>query len=429
MRGPSRHLLALAASLLLAGVACNDSRSPMPTPTPTPAPPLTPTPTPEPQVIHETARLTASDGAAHDLFGWALSVSGDIALVGAPSEGPRELPGAAYVFYRDQDGRDAWGEVKKVVAPYLTGPADFGWSVSVSGELAVIGSPSDGTAHWLAGSAHIFQRHRGGTDNWGRVTKLVAADAEGYDYFGRSVSISGDLAVVGAPLESSTAERSGSAYVFLRHQGGQDNWGQVAKLVAPDGATDDRFGAAVAVSGDTVVIGAESDDDGAPSSGSAYIFERDAGGQDNWGLVTKIVASIPRARGAFGSSVSISGDVVAVNGTYVFYRDEGGPDRWGEVVQVPRAGSNVSVSGPALATGAWVLDSQVIDPASVFFRNQGRPDSWGQTAQLIATDDDEGDQFGWIVAISGDVVLASAARDDVLGEDSGSAYVFTLDGD
>ncbi|WP_419634052.1 FG-GAP repeat protein [Thiolapillus sp.] len=121
--------------------------------------------------------------------------------------------------------------------------------------------------------------------------KLVATDGAIGDGFGRSVSISGDWAVVGAYADSDNGGQSGSAYLFYRNSGGAGNWGQVKKLLPADGAAADYFGESVAISGDTIIVGAWLDDDNGSASGSAYIFSRNQGGTDNWGQVKKLLPS------------------------------------------------------------------------------------------------------------------------------------------
>ncbi len=142
--------------------------------------------------------------------------------------------------------------------------------------------------------------------------KLIASDGSASDNFGNSVSISGDTILVGSEQVDDNGFRSGSAYIFERNAGGSDSWGEVAKLVASDGGIGDDFGNRVAISGNTVVAGSIGDDVNGSNSGSAYIFERNAGGSDTWGEVAKLVASDGVAGDSFGASVAISGDTVLV---------------------------------------------------------------------------------------------------------------------
>jgi hypothetical protein len=180
------------------------------------------------------------------------------------------------VFERDQGGPGAWGEVVKLTASDGADDDEFGWSVAVSDDTAVVGAYQDNLAGVGndAGSAYVFERDQGGLGAWGEVVKLTASDAADLDYFGSSVAISADVAVVGAYEDDHVGGiDAGSAYVFERDQGGPGAWGQIVKLTASDAAADDHFGVSVAVSGDTTVIGAYKDDHvGETDAGSAYVY-------------------------------------------------------------------------------------------------------------------------------------------------------------
>jgi hypothetical protein len=217
--------------------------------------------------LTEVKTLLASDGQAGDLFARRVAIGGDIAIVGAPlKDNDGDLAGAAYIFQRDLGGDGNWGEVTKLTASDVE-PADtFGYSVSVSGDIAIVGSPREGEGGALSGAAYIFQRDHGGTDSWGEVTKLIASDADSGDGFGWSVAVSEDTAIVGAWQEGNGA---GAAYIFGRHQGGEENWGEVRKLVASDAQPSDGFGKSVALSGDTAIAGASGEDAGAINGGAA----------------------------------------------------------------------------------------------------------------------------------------------------------------
>jgi hypothetical protein len=127
------------------------------------------------------------------------------------------------------------------------------------------------------------------------VKKLTASDAWDMDFFGSSVAVSGDISVVGAYGEDAGGSAAGAAYVFYRDAGGADNWGEVKKLTASDAEANDNFGWSAAVSGDTAVVGAYVEDAGGSDAGAAYVFQRDAGGADNWGEVKKLTASDAQA--------------------------------------------------------------------------------------------------------------------------------------
>ena len=240
-------------------------------------------------------RLTASDAGGGIYFGHSVSVSGDVVIVGAPrSDGacPDRVhcnSGSAYIFQRNEGGPDNWGEVTELTAGDAASGDSFGGSVSISGNTTIVGAirdddacPSDRNCN--SGAAYIFRRNEGDPDNWHEVAKLVAGDRRAWDTFGYSVSISGDIVVIGARTDSYAGSDTGSAYVFQRDEGGSDNWGEVAELTADDAAASDLFGFSVSISGDTALIGALSADNGR-WTGSAYVFQRDEGGPDNWGQV------------------------------------------------------------------------------------------------------------------------------------------------
>ena len=217
------------------------------------------------------AKLNADDGAAGDVFGSPVLFSGGTLAVGAhrADVGGNVNQGAAYIFYRDQGGADNWGQVAKLTASDGAAGDYFGNGVVVSGDTVVVGAYLDGGGK---GSAYVFERGQGGADNWGQVKKLTASDAIGNDKFGRSAAISVDTVVIGAHVEDGAGSDRGAAYVFERNQGGADSWGQVTKLTASDSADDDYFGRATAISGDTVVVGAYGEDGAGSDRGAAYII-------------------------------------------------------------------------------------------------------------------------------------------------------------
>jgi len=254
---------------------------------------------------NQVKKLTAGDGAAGDASGISVAVSGDTIVVGADiCVLGTHNGGAAYVFTRNWGGAENWGQVKKLIASDGAGGDGFGNSVAVSGDTLVVGTPdADIGGQKNAGAAYLFTRNQGGTDNWGQVKKLTASDGAAYDNFGDSVTISSDTIVVGAPWYENTL---GAAYLFTRNQGGVDNWGQVKKLTPNVSALYDYFGRSAAVSGDIVVVGM------GPWHMAAHIFSRNQGGADNWGQVKKLTHLDGVGWSCFGRSVVVSGDAVVV---------------------------------------------------------------------------------------------------------------------
>jgi len=209
-------------------------------------------------------KLTASDAAANDWFGWPVSVSGDTVVVGAyRDDGVGTDSGSAYVFVRSGG---VWTQQQKLTASDAAAQDQFGSDLSVSGDTAVVSARWDDGAGTDSGSAYVFVRSGG---VWTQQQKLTASDAATNDWFGFAVSVSGNKAVVGAPLDDDAGSSSGSAYVFVRSGG---VWTQQQKLTASDAAANDQFGQLVSLTGDTVAIGTPADDAAGPFSGSAYLF-------------------------------------------------------------------------------------------------------------------------------------------------------------
>jgi len=228
----------------------------------------------------EEQKLVASDGAQGDELGASVAVSGDVALVGAPQPGwlPNDIrpgPGSAYV-YRFDGGH--WIEEQKLVARHWIIGYQFGSSVALSGDVALVGRPEpavqipwEGTTPAGPGSAYVY---RFDGVQWVEEQTLVASDGVKDDRFGREVALSGAVALVGAPGDDIISGYPvSSAYVY-RFDGAQ--WVEQQKLVAGNGVTSDRFGASVALSSGVALIGAPLDGDSGDASGSTYLYERSA---------------------------------------------------------------------------------------------------------------------------------------------------------
>ena len=376
----------------------------------------------EPMCWQEQTKLLASDGAIQDRFGSSVSVSGDYAVVGAPSG--QYNSGSAYIFVRDGEN---WLQQAKLL-PDGQELDHFGNSVSISGDYCIVGAHQDDDSGIYSGSAYIFARDG---NNWTQQAKLLASDGDAYDSFGYQVSICDDYAIVGARGDDDKGIDSGSAYIFVR---GGNNWLQQAKLTASDGTAWDLFGSSVSISGDYAIVGDPNDADNGYSSGSAYIFGRDG---ENWLQQTKLLPSDNEEWDHFGNSVSISGDYCVVgalfdddNGsTYIFVRDG---DNWTQQAKLTAAdgqqydnfGSSVSVSDDYAIVGAKGYDGNGYNSGSAYiFVRDG--DSWLQQTKLTASDSEQFDYFGFSVSISGDECIVGALLDDDNGSESGSAYVFS----
>jgi hypothetical protein len=404
-------------------------------------------------ITAELQKKLASDADDSDNFGFSVSSSGDNVVVGAPFEsGAGGYRGAAYIYERNYGGQNNWGEVKKLTASDTQDSDVFGMSVAISGDYVVVGAYYEDTGGADSGAAYIFNRNTGGLDNWGEVKKLMASDADTLDYFGRSCDISGDYVVVGAHYEDAAGTDRGAAYIYERNYGGSDNWGEVKKLMASDAQDSDLFGNSVAISGDYVVVGAQYEDGafGGNNRGAAYIFNRNTGGPDNWGEVTKLTASDAENGDNYSYSVYISGDyvVAGANGedgplggnnrgaAYIYGRNYGGQDNWGEMAKLTASdaqdldsfGIAVAISGDYIVVGAVTEDGGIggnnRGAVYIFGRNTGGQDNWGEVVKLTASDAEDDDWFGNAVSISDDYVVVGADLEDDIGSNRGAIYIF-----
>ena len=404
--------------------------------------------------LYTEVTLTASDAAEGDAFGSSVAISMDTAIVGARNDDDACLDnnvcssGSAYIFERNQGGENNWSQVLKLTSSDAVRFDFFGGSVAISSDTAIVGAEGDDDAGALSGSAYIFGRNQGGGNNWGEVVKLIASDGAELSHFGSSVSIFGDTAIVGAYASDNAGPSSGSAYIFERNHGGANKWGEWLKLTALDAAADDHFGDSVSIFGDTAIVGAYANDDAGLSSGSAYIFQRNHGGMDNWGQVKKLTASDAELFDLFGDSVAISSDTAIVGAlgnsdagelsgsAYVFDRNQGGANNWGQVVKLTASdtaeedefGTSVAISGDTAIVGATHNDDACAgnnrcDSGSsyVFNRNQGGAHNWGERLKLTASDAAANDVFGTFVAVAGDTVLVGAPT---TLNGNGSAYIY-----
>ncbi|MFH1109620.1 MAG: FG-GAP repeat protein [Planctomycetota bacterium] len=388
--------------------------------------------------VHETAKLTASDAAPSDAFGRSVSVSGEVAVVGAAGACATGLDcGSAYVYRFDGS---TWVEEAKLTASDAAAGDDFGHSVSVSGDVAVVGAAWDDCgAEFSCGSAYVY-RYDG--SNWIQEAKLTASDAAPDDVFGSSVSVSGDVAVVGAIWDDcAVGSFCGSAYIY-RFNGSA--WVQQAKLTASDGAQHAYFGVSVSVSGDVAVVGAFGDDCTAGvDCGAAYVYRFNG---NDWVEEGKLTASDRAAGDLFGNGVSVSEEVAVVGaynddsaagidcGSAYVYRFNGGS--WVEETKLTASdaaaqdffGGSVSVSGDVAVAGAfnhYACGGFFCGSAYVYRFNPSAPGRWVEEQRLTASDGAYLDAFGGAVSVSGNTVVVGAYADDcAAGSYCGSAYAY-----
>jgi len=372
----------------------------------------------------EIQKLLASDGTSPDNFGWSVSLDGDTALVGAAPDDNGK--GSAYVFTRSGT---SWTQQVKLLASDGAANDLFGNSVSLDGDTALIGAPYDDDNGDKSGSVYVFTRTGG---LWTQEVKLLATDDSTGATFGRSVSLYGNTAFIGADYYD--YHGNGAAYVFTRTG---TTWTQQAKLLASDGALGDYFGFSVSLSGDTALIGAFGDDDNGLNSGSAYIFTQN---DSTWTEQQKLIPLDNEEDDYFGWSVTLEGDSALIgakfdqnNGidsgsAYVFTRIA---NTWTEQQKllaldgsrVDQFGYSVSLCNGTALIGANYGDGNVNGSGSayVFIRNGT---TWTQQTKLLASDGGETDDFGKCVSLDGDTAFIGAHGHD---DYRGAVYVFMKD--
>ncbi len=412
----------------------------------------------------QQAYLKAPNAESSDAFGGSVAISAETIVVGAHMESSSQATitngssassdnsasesGAGYVFVRNGSN---WSSQAYLKAPNAETGDRFGKVVAISGDTIVIGSQYEGSNQTTitngsgasadnsaadSGAAYVFVRS--GT-TWSQQAYLKASNAEAGDRFGVNVAISGDTIVVGASeedsaqttitngsgasVDNSTVE-SGAAYVFVRSG---TTWSQQAYLKAPNAGSGDEFGSTIAISGDTIAVGAPyessaqaiittiaSSDNSASESGAVYVFVRSG---TTWSHQAYLKPSNIDAGDRFGAALSISDDTI-VSGTPVEASNQ---------VSITN-GSGASSDNSATGAGA----------AYVFVRNGA---TWTQRAYLKAPNAEAMDYYGFC-AISGDTIAVSsmfessnqttitngdtASSDNSLPE-SGAIYVITRD--
>jgi pimeloyl-ACP methyl ester carboxylesterase len=380
----------------------------------------------------ESHKLTASDAEASDYFGHAVSLSGDVAVVGAyVSDDHGSASGSAYVFRFDET---TWEEEKLTANDAASGD-QFGVSVSVLGDLTVIGAPGNDFGPFEnVGSIYTYRFD--GSD-WGFGSIWVASDADVQQVFGTSVCAGADVILIGAPGDSRTVYRAGAAYVF-RFGGPSIGWIEEQKMTASDAAANDLFGDAVSMSGEVAVIGAPGHDHPGTGAGSAYIFRFNG---TTWIEEQELLNSDGEGDNYhFGRSVSISGDVAVIgaandsngglgsSGSARVYRFDG--ISWSEEQKLTASdaesgayfGTAVSVDRHVAVIGSYSHDAGSNSGSAYVYRFDGS--SWVEEQKLTASDAETRDYFGTSISINGDFLVVGAERDSDGAYASGSAYVF-----
>lgn len=375
------------------------------------------------QNISEITKIIASDGEVGHLFGISVDIHETILIVGAEQANGGQ--GAAYIFYQDPNDKGKWVEEKRLT---IEGSVAFGAAVAITRDFVIIGAPEE---NGRAGVTYIFAKDEGGEDNWGLIDNLEATSPTANDQFGISVAITPNFAMVGATGKSS---RRGAAYIFQNNNG---SWSRIEEITNPVSDNSDAFGGTVAISfnGQFALIGAENKtQNGFTNQGVVYSYET----QDRvtWSLDNTLTDENPNSGERFGIDITVENDLLLIGtkgkdegngGAFIYRRDA---NEWDlEKFLIPENdilttadnfGTSVDLSGNIAVIGAPFRDG--IGAAYIFSRNKGGARQWGEVGKLVAQQRNP-NRFGISVSIDGDFIVVGANEDNVLGENSGAAYV------
>ncbi len=381
----------------------------------------------------QQTQKVVTQGAVGDDFGYSITLDGNRALIGAPLDGENGLnTGAAYIF---DYVNGQWLAPIKLLASDLS--TNFGSSVDLEGDNAIIAANEVNTLS--QGKVYFFNYD--GT-SWNEVA-LFESVINVNDEFASSVSLSGDKALVGASSDTENGIKSGTTYIYEKITG---SWQFVDKLIPSDGEIFDDFGYTVSLFGNRAIVGARNEDDGINSTsaaGAAYIYDYDAI-NDLW-LETKLQISNPIANGRFGTSVDLKNNraIVGASGergfnnlstgaAYVFDYDAN-TDAWNSTRIFASDGSSqdnfgvsVSLDANRLLIGNH-LDDDTDTNAGAAYQFDYDGSTWDETKKYLANDGAKSDYYGFSVSLSGDNALIGAYQDNDNGTDAGSVYTFNIE--
>ena len=383
----------------------------------------------------ESQHITPLDVFERSSFGSDVEVHGDVAVFASHEDDTAgDDAGAVYVFRKGA----VWTQEAELVPADVVQEDHFGLAVSVSGSRLAASSRGNG----LGGAAYVF--HHDGS-NWNEEAKLVPIELDYGDTFGFDLSLDGDRILVSAAGDDDRGDGAGAVYVF--HFDGT-KWNREAKLLAKGGKPGDTFGCSVSLRGDLAVIGARGRNSAEIDSGAAYVFQREEAG--GWSQTARLLPREIEANAWFGAYVSTDGERVAVGGPYYGLNDTGAAfvfrqnsrkvltrqiagggsltrPRWVQEAMLTASdtadndefGQSIHLDGDLLLVGA----PRVYPIGSVYLFHH-TSDDWVEGNKLVPQVTTYGDRFGSAVATRGGQILVGDYREDFRGLNSGAAYAF-----
>ena len=262
-------------------------------------------------------KLLASDGVLNDYFGFSVDMDDGVVIAGATNKDTSS--GAAYIFQQNFGGANNWGQSAKLTAPAPENDSFFGQSVSVDNGIAAVGAFQDDALGTNSGAAYVYEELPAGapgapaprTGSWKFVKQLLAPGGGDHDSFGESICVKNGYVIVGAPTFQDGSGVLGAVFIFHRNQGGPGAYGFVKRLSNPDmDFLGDSFGDSVDLDGDILAVGVSQDGAPTDSAGAVYVYGKDIGGGDNWGLLARVKTPAPAHGESLGGDVDIEGDTI-----------------------------------------------------------------------------------------------------------------------
>jgi uncharacterized repeat protein (TIGR01451 family) len=387
--------------------------------------------------IEMSGKLFPPTPIEYDEYGYHIALSGDVLVVAGYNE-------KVHIYQQDEGGVNNWGHVKTLTP----GGTDY-WGnieVDIDGDILVTGLPGDNSGTG-AGSAKVYYRNEGGTDNWGFMANMTPTDGSSGDFFGDSVSISGSTIVIGAPNEGDTLE--GAVYVYNQNEGGSDNWGELMKITSAIRIEWAGFGTQVVLSGDILTVSAPWEDGSSLQEvGAVYVYDRNQGGSNAWGNVAQIQGDVEYGR--YGARLALDGDTFIagapsfgeypgypgyeIGHAHVHQQNYGGTDNWGKVAELTPSDistnelnsyNSLEIFGDEILVGASYHEVNGLNAGAVyrFGRNEGGTDNWGEIEKLIPANPTGEIGFGISTAFNVQTTAIGAPYDSSVGASVGAVFI------
>lgn len=379
-------------------------------------------------------KLLPNDGNSEDKFAFSVAIDGQTALVGALNADIDNIKdaGAAYLYTL---GTDGWQQQAKLTATQPRTGDTLGGNVALKNKYAMLGASRSDLKGEDAGAVFAFEKKG---NKWSEQQVLTATDAKAGDAFGQSIALTERFLVIGAPHSDAPLENSGSAYVFIREN---NKWQFHSKLTAKDGAQGDLFGISVAIHGNTLLVGADLNDERAEKAGAVYAYHFDG---KQWHQQAKLMANDGANTDIFGVRVALFGDTALISArrddiegvgkdagsAYIFERSNGHWQQKQKLVAPDGKADDRFARGVALGENTALITAMHNDANGnnagalyVFKKQQGE---WHYSSKVFAKHGQPEDRFGWNIALSNQTAIVASPHRDDNGENSGAAYIIDL---